>query len=208
MICLEILLALFNITRITGHLRSVKLISCFTLTPFLFILLTVGHTFLMMLFWEFRVKSSYISPLTFFLGLISHLLYPLHLYISIHILHTVLYTFPKVPTKRIYVTIRTFFCWWSFPLFLWPVCLIQSWFKEKLDTSHSKGLKNQSEVSTSLLLGSPWGGREFELAWVGWGIWTGSIRPFQHDTHDVIGEFTGEESAFVREWLRKTIFTS
>ena len=38
---------------------------------------------------------------------------------------------------------------------------------EKLDTSHSKGLKNQSEVSTSLLLGSPWGGREFELAWVG-----------------------------------------
>ena len=192
MICLEILLVLFNITRITGHLRSVKLISCFTLTPFLFILLTVGHTFLMMLFWEFSVKSSYISPLTFFLvslaicftlytftsvckfsilfsihflrqldiflGLISHLLYPLHLYISMQILHTVLYTFPKVPTKRIYVTIRTFFCWWSFPLFLWPVCLIQSWFKEKLDTSHSKGLKNQSQVSTSLLLGSPWGG--------------------------------------------------
>ena len=66
MICLEILLVLFNITRITGHLRLGKLISCFTLTPFLFILLTVCHTFLMMLFWEFSVKSSHISPLTFF----------------------------------------------------------------------------------------------------------------------------------------------
>ena len=207
MICLEILLVLFNITRITGHLRSVKLISCFTLTPFLVILLTVGHTFLMMLFWEFRVKSSHISPLTFFL-------------VSLAICFT-LYTLTSVYTFSILFSIhflrcwkenlcnnQDLLCWWSFPLFLWPVCVIQSWFKEKLDTSHSKGLKNQSEVSTSLLLGSPWGGREFELAWVGCGIWTGSIRPFQHDTHDVIEESTGEESAFVREWLRKRIFTS
>ena len=28
-----------------------------------------------------------------------------------HIFHVVLYTFPKVLTRRIYVTIKSFFCW-------------------------------------------------------------------------------------------------
>ena len=48
------------------------------------------------------------------------LIKPLHPNISIHILHTVLYTFPKVLTRRICLTIKSFFSWWSFPLFSWP----------------------------------------------------------------------------------------
>ena len=42
---------------------------------------------------------------------------PLHPNISMHILHTVLCTFPKVLRRRICLTIRTFFSWWSFPVF-------------------------------------------------------------------------------------------
>ena len=44
---------------------------------------------------------------------------PLHPNISMHILHTVLYTFPKVLTRRICLTIKSFFSWWSFLLFSW-----------------------------------------------------------------------------------------
>ena len=36
--------------------------------------------------------------------------------ISVHFLHTVLYTFPIVLTKRICLTIKSFFSWWSIPL--------------------------------------------------------------------------------------------
>ena len=42
---------------------------------------------------------------------------PLHPNISLHILHTVLYTFPKVLTRRICLTIKSFFSWRSFNLF-------------------------------------------------------------------------------------------
>ena len=65
---------------------------------------------------------------------------PLHPNISMHILHTVLNTFPKVLTRRICLTIYSFYCWWSFPFFLWPFCVIWGWYcKEKLDASHSQG---------------------------------------------------------------------
>ena len=65
----------------------------------------------------------------------------LHPNISIHILHTVLYTFPKVLKRRICLLIKSFFHWWSFPLFSWPQCAIQGWYcGEKLDADHSKGL--------------------------------------------------------------------
>ena len=37
--------------------------------------------------------------------------------INMHILHTVLYTFPKTLTRRVCITIKSFFSWWSFPLF-------------------------------------------------------------------------------------------
>ena len=45
---------------------------------------------------------------------------PLHPNISRHILPTFFYTFPMVLTRRICLTIKIFFSWWSFPLFLWP----------------------------------------------------------------------------------------
>ena len=63
-------------------------------------------------------------------------------HISLHILHTVLYTSLKVLIKRIWVTIKSLLNSRSFPLFSWSLCLIQGWyFKEKLDASHSKGSK-------------------------------------------------------------------
>ena len=48
--------------------------------------------------------------------------------ISVHILHTIHYTFPKVLTRRICLIITSCFSWWSFPLFSWPWHLIQGWF--------------------------------------------------------------------------------
>ena len=39
---------------------------------------------------------------------------------SMHILHTALYTFPKMLTKRICLSINNFFRLWSLPLFSWP----------------------------------------------------------------------------------------
>ena len=64
----------------------------------------------------------------------------LHQYTS---LHTFLYTFPKLLTRRISLTIQSCFGWWLFPLFLWPY-LIQGWICwEKLDTHHSYGLKGK-----------------------------------------------------------------
>ena len=48
--------------------------------------------------------------------------------ISVHILHTIHYTFPKVLTRRICLIITSCFSWWSFPLLSWPWHLIQGWF--------------------------------------------------------------------------------
>ena len=67
----------------------------------------------------------------------SHQVNPLHPNISMQTLHTMLYTFPKGLTRRICLTIKSF-SFWSFPLFLYPKCVIQGWYcKEKLDTNHS-----------------------------------------------------------------------
>ena len=62
-----------------------------------------------------------------------------------HILHTVLYTFPKVwQGEFLLQSLKSFFSWWSFPLFSWHYCVIQwRYCKEKLDASHSWGLKDQ-----------------------------------------------------------------
>ena len=43
----------------------------------------------------------------------------LHPNISIHNLYTVFCTFGNVLTRRICLTIKSFFSWWSFPLFSW-----------------------------------------------------------------------------------------
>ena len=49
-----------------------------------------------------------------------------------------------MPTWRICQTIKSFFSRWSATLFSWPSCLIQGWHgKEKLDASHSQGLKGK-----------------------------------------------------------------
>ena len=78
-----------------------------------------------------------------FISLWQHVFDPSHPKISMHILHTVLYTRPKVLTKRICLTINSFFNWWSFLPFSWPQHLIQWWYcKEKLDTSHYYGSKS------------------------------------------------------------------
>ena len=68
----------------------------------------------------------------------SSFLNSLHPNISMHILHTVLYTFPKVLTRRICLLIKSFFHWWPFPLLSWPQCAMHC--GEKLDADHSKGL--------------------------------------------------------------------
>ena len=44
---------------------------------------------------------------------------PSHPHINMHILHAVLYTFSKVLIRRICLTIKRNFSWWSFPLFSW-----------------------------------------------------------------------------------------
>ena len=44
---------------------------------------------------------------------------PLHPNISLQVLHTFLHTFPNVLTRRICLTIKSLFDWWSFPLFSW-----------------------------------------------------------------------------------------
>ena len=59
-----------------------------------------------------------------------------------HILHTALYTFPKVLTRRICLPIKSFFRLWPFHLFSWPYRVIQGWYwKEKFHANHSKGWK-------------------------------------------------------------------
>ena len=45
---------------------------------------------------------------------------PLHPKISMHILHTVLITFPKEKRRRICLLIKSFISWWSFSSFSWP----------------------------------------------------------------------------------------
>ena len=44
---------------------------------------------------------------------------PIHPNISMHILHTFIYIFPEVMTRRICQTIKRFLSCWSFPLILW-----------------------------------------------------------------------------------------
>ena len=65
---------------------------------------------------------------------------PLHPSISMHILHTVLFTFPKALSRRICLTIKSFYSCWSYPLFSRLSCTIQGWYcMEKLDASFSQG---------------------------------------------------------------------
>ena len=66
---------------------------------------------------------------------------PLHPNISMHILHTVLYTFPKVLTRRICLTIKSFFSLRSVPLFAWFWCVIEGLCNEKNTCQSLLGIK-------------------------------------------------------------------
>ena len=82
----------------------------------------------------FSLSLCTLTPVCIFLNWSFN---PLHPNISIHILHTVICIFTDVLTRRICLTIKSFFSWWSFPLFSWHWCVIQLWYcKEKLDAGH------------------------------------------------------------------------
>ena len=80
----------------------------------------------------------------------------LHPDISMYILHIILFTFLKLQTRRICLTINSFFNWWSIPQFSWPLCLIQGWHcNEKKDAGQSlwfKGWKFQKFGTPETLL--------------------------------------------------------
>ena len=69
------------------------------------------------LFLKLRTGSEHsknaFSPENLLLGSFS-ISHPLNPNISMYILHTVLYTLLKVLTRRICITINSFFSWWSF----------------------------------------------------------------------------------------------
>ena len=46
---------------------------------------------------------------------------------SVYILFTVLHTFSKELTRRIFFNNQELLCYWSFPLFLYPQCVVQGW---------------------------------------------------------------------------------
>ena len=77
---------------------------------------------------------------------------PFHPNISMCTLHTVLYTFCKELARGICLRIKRLFSSWSFPVFSWPSCLIPwCYCKEKLDASHSNGLKSQAKLMNHFL---------------------------------------------------------
>ena len=65
------------------------------------------------------VRNFHLNFTEMFFKLLKSIKYLFTLYtlksLCIIILHTVLYTFPKVLTRRICLPIKSFFCWASFP---------------------------------------------------------------------------------------------
>ena len=73
------------------------------------------------------VLSEWVRTITTFVHLRRHtgkvlnqFIDPWHPNISLHILHSVLCTFPLLLTRRIWWPINSFFGWWSFLVFMWP----------------------------------------------------------------------------------------
>ena len=61
--------------------------------------------------------------------------------VSIHVLHTFFYTFPKLLTRRLSWTIKSFFSGKSFPLLLWNWLLfivVVEWYYKFVLLSHDK----------------------------------------------------------------------
>ena len=82
--------------------------------------------FLIAIIWCFR-KFTRVWAVVLTCGLQNHIFYYtpevelalnlLHLNISMHILHNVVYRFPTILMRRICLSIQSFLKWWSFPLF-------------------------------------------------------------------------------------------
>ena len=60
---------------------------------------------------KLQEKVTHISGDFLKMDLGQWMIYPLHPYISMHILYTVLYTYPEVLMRRICIAIKSFFCW-------------------------------------------------------------------------------------------------
>ena len=123
---------------------------------------------------------------------------PLHPNISMHILHTVLYTFPKRLTRRICFTINSCFSWWSSLLFSWLSCLIQGWYcKEKLDASHTyelKGLLANFHNGVFLILEMQWWGYSFFLFFSLWFWFSGQEKLLRKNWQDL------QKKRLVKQW--------
>ena len=71
-----------------------------------------------------------------------------HTITSVCIFPWLFHTISKVLKRRICLTIKSFFTWWTFPLFSWPLCLIQGWYwEEKFDASYTWWSNVNSTVS-------------------------------------------------------------
>ena len=75
-------------------------------TILLFFILTIGHYIVA---WSIYLEKKLELVCSGWKLVIS--LNPLHPNINMHILYTVLQTFPKVPTKKICLTIQSFLSW-------------------------------------------------------------------------------------------------
>ena len=72
---------------------------------------------------------------------------PLLLAIQLNILHTVLYPFPILMTRRIFFTIKKSIGWRSCYFIVKIFCLIQQWYcTEKLDDNIFRGVKGQPTI--------------------------------------------------------------
>ena len=76
---------------------------------------------LLRFFWRINLSNRFLIAVCLFFN-------SLHPNISMHILHNVHHTFPKLLSRWICSTIKSFFIKWSIPLFLWLRFLIQGWY--------------------------------------------------------------------------------
>ena len=99
--------------------------------------MSIRHLHLLQLCIQYSTYTDYTMFLTLYTLTLQH---P---NISMHILHTVLYTFPNVLARRICLTIKRFFSWLSF-----LAHDLNVWFRGDIesswDASHSEGLKGKN----------------------------------------------------------------
>ena len=98
--------------------------SCYNIAPVLHekcnCFQPVWHAIFLHIYYSTNQKAFYTLKMTSKWLPCPSLFHPLHPNASLHMLHTLLQTFPRVLIKRICLTIKSFFSWWSFPLIWWP----------------------------------------------------------------------------------------